>query len=66
MFTGIIEEIGEVVRVESTGDSAVLSLSARTVAESISRGASIAVNGVCLTVRQRARLGSPRANWPST
>jgi riboflavin synthase len=50
MFTGIIEEIGEVVDVEARGDSAVLSLSARKVAEDVTRGASIAVNGVCLTV----------------
>lgn len=50
MFTGIIEEIGEVVDVESRGDSAVLSLSARTVADDLAQGASIAVNGVCLTV----------------
>ncbi|MDT5197310.1 MAG: riboflavin synthase [Mycobacterium sp.] len=50
MFTGIIEEIGEVVDLEARGDSAVLSLSARTVVEDVSHGASIAVNGVCLTV----------------
>lgn len=50
MFTGIIEEIGEVVDVETRGDSAVLSLSARTVADDVTHGASIAVNGVCLTV----------------
>jgi len=50
VFTGIIEEIGEVVDIEARGDSAVLSLSARTVAEDVTHGASIAVNGVCLTV----------------
>jgi riboflavin synthase len=50
MFTGIIEEIGEVVDVESRGDSAVLSVRARDVAEGTRHGASIAVNGVCLTV----------------
>lgn len=50
MFTGIIEEIGEVIDVESRGDSAMLSLSAHTVAGDVTHGASIAVNGVCLTV----------------
>jgi riboflavin synthase len=50
VFTGIIEEVGEVLSVAGTGDSAVLSLSARTVAEDVTHGASIAVNGVCLTV----------------
>jgi riboflavin synthase len=50
VFTGIIEEIGEVVDVEAHGDCAVLSLRAHTVAGDVTHGASIAVNGVCLTV----------------
>lgn len=50
MFTGIIEEIGEVAAVEARGDSAVLTISADKVAGDISHGASIAVNGACLTV----------------
>jgi len=50
VFTGIIEEIGEVVDVTSRGDSAVLTLAASHVAENLAHGASIAVNGVCLTV----------------
>ena len=50
MFTGIIEEVGEVAGLEPAGDSAVLTVAARTVAEDVTHGASIAVNGVCLTV----------------
>lgn len=50
MFTGIIEEIGEVLGIEAHGDSAVLTLRAAKVAHGIAHGASIAVNGVCLTV----------------
>lgn len=50
MFTGIIEEVGEVVRVEQRGDSAVLTLAAAKIAEDLRHGASIAVDGVCLTV----------------
>ena len=50
MFTGIIEEIGEVVALEAHGDSAVLTVRAARIADDISHGASIAVNGVCLTV----------------
>jgi riboflavin synthase len=50
VFTGIIEEIGEVLSVDARGDSAVLSLRAVTIAEGLRKGASIAVNGVCLTV----------------
>ena len=50
MFTGIIEELGEVVDVQSRGDSAVLVVRASLVASDAPHGASIAVNGVCLTV----------------
>ncbi len=50
MFTGIIEEVGEVVQVSPAGDSAVLRIRARTTGEDVKHGASIAVNGVCLTV----------------
>jgi riboflavin synthase len=50
VFTGIIEEIGEVVGIEPHGDAAVLTIAARTVADDVKHGASIAVNGVCLTV----------------
>lgn len=50
MFTGIIEEVGEVVAVEPRGDSAVLTIRASQISDDISHGASIAVDGVCLTV----------------
>ena len=50
MFTGIIEELGEVVVLETHGDSAVLRVQTTVVGEDIPIGASLAVNGVCLTV----------------
>jgi riboflavin synthase len=50
VFTGIVEELGEIVRLESRGDSAVLIVRASLVASDVPHGASIAVNGVCLTV----------------
>ncbi|MDP9092876.1 MAG: riboflavin synthase [Actinomycetota bacterium] len=50
MFTGIIEEMGEVVEVQACGDCAVLVVRADRVSRDLSHGASIAVNGVCLTV----------------
>jgi len=50
VFTGIIEEVGEVVSVDGRGDSAVFTVGATKVAEDLKHGASIAVNGVCLTV----------------
>ncbi len=49
MFTGIIEEIGTVAGIETQPGGARLSLRCRTVLEDISMGASIDVNGVCLT-----------------
>ncbi|KNB49896.1 riboflavin synthase [Streptomyces caatingaensis] len=50
MFTGIVEELGEVVAVERRGDSARLRLRGPLVTEDAGHGDSIAVNGVCLTV----------------
>ena len=50
MFTGIVEERGEVVALEHTADAARLSVRARTVTQDAAHGASISVNGVCLTV----------------
>lgn len=50
MFTGIIEEIGAVAGIDHRGDSALLTVEARRVADELSHGASIAVSGVCLTV----------------
>jgi len=50
MFTGIIEEVGEVVQLTSASSSAVLRIRAATVGHGVAHGASIAVNGVCLTV----------------
>lgn len=50
MFTGIVEELGEVVELETHGDSALLVVRASTVAAGARHGASVAVNGVCLTV----------------
>jgi riboflavin synthase len=57
VFTGIIEELGEVVAIEPRGDSAVLAVRASTVAP---HGASVAVNGVCLTVVGAAGGGELR------
>ncbi|KAB8188315.1 riboflavin synthase [Nonomuraea phyllanthi] len=50
MFTGIIEEKGEVVAIVKTGGGAVLSVRGPVVTSDAKHGDSIAVNGVCLTV----------------
>ena len=50
MFTGIIEEIGEVTRLEQSGDGVRLTLRAPLAVADARHGDSIAVSGVCLTV----------------
>ena len=50
MFTGIVEELGEVVALEEGIGSAKITVRGPLVAADALRGASIAVNGVCLTV----------------
>ena len=54
MFTGIIEEVGRVDALSRRGTSAVLEVLATRVLESMQLGDSIAVNGVCLTVRRQS------------
>jgi riboflavin synthase len=51
MFTGIVEELGEVVYLtDAGGDSAVLAVRGPLVTSDARHGDSIAVNGVCLTL----------------
>ncbi len=80
MFTGIIEELGTVARVERHASGARIEVFADLVTDDIAMGDSIAVNGVCLTVvaanagsfsadvspetLDRTTLGSLRAGSP--
>jgi riboflavin synthase len=50
MFTGIVEELGEIVAIEHGAESAVVRVRGPLVTSDAMPGASIAVNGVCLTV----------------
>ena len=50
MFTGIVEEVGRIVAIEHGRESAVLRAHGPQVSSDATHGASIAVNGVCLTV----------------
>ena len=60
MFTGIVEELGAVRRV----DAARLEVDARVVSRDSEPGASVAVNGVCLTVV--GRDGHPEGDGAAT
>ena len=80
MFTGIVEELGVVVALDPGADSARLTLRGPLVTSDAEHGASISVNGVCLTVTdlsddtfsvdimaetlRRTNLGEARAGDP--
>jgi len=51
MFTGIIEEVGEIAEIADSGGFRTLRVRARRTLDGIQAGGSISVNGVCLTAR---------------
>lgn len=51
MFTGIIEEVGRVEDIKKGVRSSILTISGNLIFSDLSLGHSVAVNGVCLTVR---------------
>jgi len=57
MFTGLIESVGELVSIEKRGASGSLTVKTELPLDEIAIGASIAVNGACLTV-VRKRSGT--------
>ncbi|RKE00093.1 riboflavin synthase [Marinifilum flexuosum] len=50
MFTGLIEEIGQIKAIERGAKSIRLSISANKIMDDVKLGDSIATNGICLTV----------------
>jgi riboflavin synthase len=52
VFTGIVETVGRVVALEPQGEKTRVRIEAPRVAEGAPIGASIAVNGACLTVTE--------------
>jgi riboflavin synthase len=50
MFTGIIEELGEIAGIERSGDGILFTVGAKLVLEGTRIGDSISINGACLTV----------------
>ncbi|MBO5489018.1 MAG: riboflavin synthase [Eubacterium sp.] len=57
MFTGIVEEMGQIERIERGSQSAILHIQCKKVLEGTAIGDSIAVNGVCLTVTSLSANG---------
>ncbi|XP_042521164.1 riboflavin synthase [Macadamia integrifolia] len=52
LFTGIVEEMGEIKQLGYVENGFVMKIAARTVLEDVKLGDSIAVNGTCLTVTE--------------
>ncbi|OFI06294.1 riboflavin synthase [Clostridium acetireducens DSM 10703] len=50
MFTGLVEEIGEIININTGANSAKITIKGKVILENVKLGDSIAVNGVCLTV----------------
>lgn len=53
MFTGLIEEVGNVIAIRVNGEAKQLQVAAPRLAGKIEIGDSVAVNGCCLTVASR-------------
>lgn len=51
MFTGIVEEVGSISRITKKGENAEILINCSKVLEDVKIGDSIAVDGVCLTVK---------------
>lgn len=49
MFTGIIEEVGRIARIEQRGQNRRMTISAANTSKELTTGDSVAVSGVCLT-----------------
>lgn len=50
MFSGIVEEVGQITEIAQTKDGCRLTIGARKVVNPVSLGDSISVDGICLTV----------------
>lgn len=57
MFTGIVEEVGRIKRMDRRGEKIEIEVAAEKVMEGTIIGDSIATNGVCLTVTRITEVG---------
>jgi len=49
MFTGIVEEVGRVIRIEQRGENRRITIAAKHTPKELGTGNSVSVSGVCLT-----------------
>ena len=57
MFTGIVEETGTIERIKPAAKSIELTVRAKLCGQGLKVGASLAINGCCLTVVKLAKRG---------
>src|SRR5580704_9850356 len=50
MFTGIVEEVGNIAKIEARGKNRRITVSAKDTPKELGTGQSVSVSGVCLTV----------------
>ena len=62
MFTGIIQDIGEIVSIDKEGDWTLTIAARKLPLEKIAIGASVACNGICLTVVEKLLASQSRAS----
>ena len=53
MFTGIVEELGKIQKIETRSSGMRFTISAKLVMDDLNIGDSISINGVCLTVTEK-------------
>ncbi len=53
MFTGLVREVGRISSIETTDEGSELVIESRKVGELLEIGASVSINGVCLTVEEK-------------
>jgi riboflavin synthase len=51
MFTGIVEEVGRISRIEQHGENRRITIAAENTPKELGSGHSVSVSGVCLTAR---------------
>lgn len=66
MFTGIIEEIGQVQKKQDHLKGSFLEISCPKIAKGLKEGDSVAVNGICLTARKVESWGFTADVMPNT
>ncbi|WP_071394523.1 riboflavin synthase [Bacillus tuaregi] len=66
MFTGLIEELGTIKRINAKGHTLALVIEAQKIMNDLKLGDSIAVNGVCLTVTNFAKTQFEADVMPET